>query len=88
MLPEIQDYNGKPVICLNPSSKFPFCMGYYKVKLVLDNLEEIKKFEEEQRPQPKPQNTAQPGKGKNNSKKAKTEKVTAEKVTETEDLPF
>ena len=88
MLPEIQDYNGKPVICFNPSSKFPFCMGYYKVKMVLDNLEEIKKFEEEHRPQPKPQSTAQPGKGKNNGKKAKTETVTAEKVTETDDLPF
>lgn len=87
MLPEIQDYNGKPVICLNPSSKFPFCMGYYKVKIVLDNLEEIKKFEEEHRPQPKPQSTAQSGKGKNNSKKAQIETVSAE-LSNSEDLPF
>ena len=88
MLPEIQDYNGKPVICLNPSSKFPFCMGYYKVKMVLDNLDHLKKFEEEHRPQPTTQTTAQPGKVKKNGKKTQTETVTAEKVTETEDLPF
>jgi hypothetical protein len=87
MLPEIQDYNGKPVICLNPSSKFPFCMGHYKVKMVLDNLDILKKFEEEHRPQPKPQSTAQPGKGKNNSKKAQTETATAE-PSNSEDLPF
>ncbi|MBI5124389.1 MAG: hypothetical protein HZA72_03110 [Candidatus Omnitrophica bacterium] len=43
---ERSDYNGKPIIVLRRSEedKFPFSFGIAKAKLILENLEEIKKF--------------------------------------------
>jgi len=40
------DYNGKPILVLRRSEddKFPFSFGIAKAKLILENLEEIKKF--------------------------------------------
>lgn len=43
------EYKGKPLIILkrNEEDKYPFSFGLSKAKLILDNLEEIKKFVEE-----------------------------------------
>lgn len=41
---KIGSYNGKPTITLAPESKWPFTFGLAKAKLVLANLEEIKRF--------------------------------------------
>lgn len=43
------EYKGNPLIILKRSEedKYPFSFGISKAKLILDNLEEIKKFVEE-----------------------------------------
>ncbi len=43
------EYKGKPLLILkrNEEDKYPFSFGMSKAKLILDNLEEIKKFVEE-----------------------------------------
>lgn len=41
---EIQEFKGNKVLNLNPESKFPFSFGLAKAKLILDNLDVIKKF--------------------------------------------
>ena len=40
------DYNGKPILILRrtPEDKFPFSFGIAKAKMILENIEEIKKF--------------------------------------------
>lgn len=43
---EIQEFKGNKVLNLNPESKFPFSFGLAKAKLVLENLDVIKKFVE------------------------------------------
>jgi hypothetical protein len=46
---ERSEYKGKPLIVLKRSEddKFPFSFGVSKAKLILENIEEIKKFVEE-----------------------------------------
>jgi hypothetical protein len=34
------------LICLNPGSKFPFSFGLGKAKMILENIDSIKKFVE------------------------------------------
>ena len=43
---ERSEYNGKPILVLRRSEddKFPFSFGINKAKLIIENLEEIKKF--------------------------------------------
>ncbi len=43
------EYKGKPLIIIkrNEDDKYPFSFGVSKAKLILDNIEEIKKFVEE-----------------------------------------
>ena len=43
---EHSEYNGKPILVLRRSEddKFPFSFGINKAKLIIENLEEIKKF--------------------------------------------
>ena len=43
------EFRGKPVIILrrNEEDKYPFTFGITKARLILDNIEEIKKFVEE-----------------------------------------
>jgi hypothetical protein len=43
------EYKGKPLIIMKRSEddKFPFSFGISKAKLILENIEEIKKFVEE-----------------------------------------
>jgi len=45
-MPEIQEFKGNKVLCLNPESKFSFSFGLSKAKLILENLDVIKKFVE------------------------------------------
>jgi len=45
-MPEIQEFKGNKVLNLNPESKFPFSFGLAKAKLILENLDVIKKFVE------------------------------------------
>ncbi len=43
------EYKGKPLIIIKRSEddKYPFSFGFSKAKLILENIEEIKKFVEE-----------------------------------------
>ena len=43
---ERSEYKGKPVLIIrrNEDDKYPFSFGMTKARLILDNLEEIKKF--------------------------------------------
>ena len=43
---EIGEFKGKPILIIRRSEddKFPFSFGMTKAKLILENLEEIKKF--------------------------------------------
>jgi len=43
------EYKGKPLIVIkrNEDDKYPFSFGISKAKLILENIEEIKKFVEE-----------------------------------------
>ena len=43
-MPEIQEYKGNKLICLNPGAKFTFSFGLGKAKMILENLDSIKKF--------------------------------------------
>jgi len=46
---ERTEYKGNPIIVLkrDESDKFPFSFGLSKARLILENLDEIKKFVEE-----------------------------------------
>ena len=46
---ERSEYKGKPVLIIkrNENDKYPFTFGMNKARLILDNLEEIKRFVEE-----------------------------------------
>lgn len=46
---ERSEYKGKPLIVIkrNEDDKYPFSFGLSKAKLILENIEEIKKFVEE-----------------------------------------
>lgn len=43
------EFKGKPILILkrDEEDKFPFSFGMTKAKLIVDNIEEIKKFVEE-----------------------------------------
>ncbi len=43
------EYKGKPIMIIrrNEEDKYPFSFGVSKAKLMLENIEEIKKFVEE-----------------------------------------
>jgi len=46
---ERSEYKGKPLIVIKRSEddKYPFSFGVSKAKLIIENIEEIKKFVEE-----------------------------------------
>jgi hypothetical protein len=46
---EKSEYKGKPILILkrNEDDKYPFSFGLGKAKLIIENIEEIKKFVEE-----------------------------------------
>ena len=43
---ERSEFKGKPVLILkrDENDKYPFAFGLSKAKMILDNLEEVKKF--------------------------------------------
>ena len=49
MIAERSEYKGRPMLVLKRSEdeKFPFSFGMAKAKMILENLEEIKKFVQE-----------------------------------------
>jgi len=49
MVVERTEFKGKPVLILkrNEEDKYPFSFGTSKAKLILENIEAIKKFVEE-----------------------------------------
>ena len=46
---ERSEFKGKPVLIMkrDENDKYPFAFGLSKARLILDNIEEIKKFVEE-----------------------------------------
>lgn len=42
--PIVEEFKGNKVLVLNPGSKFPFSFGVGKAKLILENIETIKRF--------------------------------------------
>ena len=42
--PVIGEYKGKPVITLNPESRFPFTFGMSKAKLIVKHYDAIVRF--------------------------------------------
>lgn len=46
---ERSDFKGKPVLIIrrDENDKYPFTFGLSKARLILDNLEEIKRFVED-----------------------------------------
>ncbi len=46
---EKSEYKGKPILVIkrDEADKYPFSFGLSKAKLILENIEEIKKFVEE-----------------------------------------
>ena len=46
---ERSEYKGKPVLIIkrDENDKYPFAFGMNKARLILENLEEIKRFVEE-----------------------------------------
>ncbi len=46
---ERSEFKGKPLLVIkrNEEDKYPFSFGLSKAKLILENIEEIKKFVEE-----------------------------------------
>ncbi|MBI5078645.1 hypothetical protein HZB08_01305 [Candidatus Saganbacteria bacterium] len=49
MIVERSEYKGKPMLVIKRSDddKFPFSFGVVKAKMILENLEEIKRFVED-----------------------------------------
>ena len=50
---ERSEFNGRPVIILKRAEedKYPFTFGLNKARLILENLDEIKKFVDENNPE-------------------------------------
>lgn len=45
--PEVGEYNGKPMLILNPEDRFTFQFGLGKAKMILANIEAIEEFVQE-----------------------------------------
>jgi hypothetical protein len=43
---EIQEYKGNKLLCLNPGERYLFSFGLNKAKMILENINTIKKFVE------------------------------------------
>jgi hypothetical protein len=46
--PKVSEYKGRPVLTLNPEDRFPFTFGLSKAKLIIQHLDSIKAFIEQQ----------------------------------------
>lgn len=49
MIVERSEYKGKPILVIkrNEDDKYPFSFGLSKARMILENIEEIKKFVED-----------------------------------------
>ena len=45
--PQVDEFKGNKVLILNPGSRFPFSFGVNKAKLILEHIDDIKKFVDE-----------------------------------------
>ncbi len=45
--PIVEEFKGNKVLVLNPGGKFPFSFGVGKAKMILENIDAIKRFAEE-----------------------------------------
>lgn len=52
--PKVGQYKGHHMITLNPDDRFPFQFGLNKARLVLQHIEEIRKFVENAVPASEP----------------------------------
>jgi len=43
---EVQEYKGNKLLCLNPGERYLFSFGLNKAKMILENIDIIKKFVE------------------------------------------
>lgn len=43
-MPDISEYKGNKLLCLNPDDKFKFSFGVSKAKMILEHLHAIKIF--------------------------------------------
>ena len=41
------EYKGKPILILNPDDRFPFSFGLSKARLILQHLDDIRAFVEQ-----------------------------------------
>lgn len=44
--PIVSEYQGKPMLVLNPDSQYKFQFGLGKAKMILNNLDAIRRFVE------------------------------------------
>jgi hypothetical protein len=52
--PVISEYKGRPVLTLNPGTRFTFTFGLAKAKLIMQHLEAIEGFIKEYEPKKGP----------------------------------
>ena len=45
--PVVDEYKGNKILILNPGAKFPFSIGLGKAKMILEQIDAIKKFVQE-----------------------------------------
>jgi hypothetical protein len=45
--PAVSEYKGRPVLTLNPGTRFPFTFGVAKAKLIIQHLKAIEDFIQE-----------------------------------------
>ncbi len=45
--PAVEEFKGNKVLVLNPGAKFTFSFGVGKAKMILENIDAIKRFAEE-----------------------------------------
>ena len=45
--PVVDEYKGNKILILNPGSRFPFSFGLGKAKMIMQNLDAIRKFIEQ-----------------------------------------
>ncbi|HUL44417.1 MAG TPA: hypothetical protein VLY03_08675 [Bacteroidota bacterium] len=50
--PIVDEYKGNKILILNPGSRFPFSFGLGKAKMIMQNLDAIRKFIEQYEKKP------------------------------------
>lgn len=47
VIPIVDEYKGNKILILNPGAKFPFSFGLGKAKIILEQIDAIRKFVQE-----------------------------------------